>query len=282
MADDDYEEISEEEKLQIAQHFLLSSPPGQFSEVLADVKAIVPKHLLNDPMVAGIRRAFSLASPQLVPIDGSEQKLLLCMEAEVNATHYVDAGAGVVRSVDHLAGTAGSSGSALPKGFKADADKAPLQAALQAALQEYLEAHYVADAGVGVYHTDGALSIVIAGTKLNLRNYWAGSWNSSWQFDGTELTGKVKIRGHYFEDGNVQLQVEKDIPAITVARGSKQAEEVVKAISEAEQALQRGLEESYQSMSETTLQAIRRVMPITRTKMVWNLAAHRMTSQLKG
>jgi hypothetical protein len=28
------EEVSDEEKLQIAQHFLLSSPPGQFHEIL--------------------------------------------------------------------------------------------------------------------------------------------------------------------------------------------------------------------------------------------------------
>ena len=30
----EFEEVSDEEKLKIAQHFLLSSPPGQFSDVL--------------------------------------------------------------------------------------------------------------------------------------------------------------------------------------------------------------------------------------------------------
>lgn len=277
MADDDYEEISDQEKLQIAQHFLLSSPPGQFAEVLSDVKAIVPKSLLSDPMVAGIRRAYSLASPQLVPIEGGEDKLLVCKQAEVNATRYIDGRAGVVRTVDHLAGTASASGAAPPKGAKN-----PQRDALQNALEAYQKTHYVADAGAGVYPADGGLNIVLVGTKLNLRNYWAGSWTSNWQLSGNELTGNVKIRGHYFEDGNVQLQVDKEIPATTISgSGDKYAVEVVKAIAEAEQTLQRGLEESYQSMSETTLQAIRRVMPITRTKMVWNLAAHRMTNQLR-
>lgn len=32
--------------------------------------------------------------------------------------------------------------------------------------------------------------------------------------DGSaEVSGKTSVRGHYFEDGNIQLQTSKDLPA---------------------------------------------------------------------
>ena len=44
----DTDEISPEEKLQIAQHYLLSSPPGQFLEVFIYLKKIRDK-IVNCP-----------------------------------------------------------------------------------------------------------------------------------------------------------------------------------------------------------------------------------------
>uniref|UniRef100_A0A7S1TQR4 F-actin-capping protein subunit alpha n=1 Tax=Phaeomonas parva TaxID=124430 RepID=A0A7S1TQR4_9STRA len=277
MSDDEgYEEVSDEEKLQIAQHFLLSSPPGQFSDVLTDVKKIVPAELLSDPMVAGINRAYCITNPQLIAIDDSEDMVLVCKEGEVDATHFIDAKAGVVRAIDHLTNTASAGGTPAPKG-----PKESTRATLQEGIELYMKTHFLDMHGAAVFEADDKFHIVLAGVKLNLRNYWAGSWTSTWTLAGTQLMGTVKVHGHYFEDGNVQLQVSKDVPAITVDGGSDLVKSTVTAISEAEQVVQRGLEESYQNMSETTLQAIRRVMPITRTKMTWNLAAHRMTSQLR-
>lgn len=74
--------MSDEEKLQIAQHFLLSSPPGQFQEVLAgwskfiylkfllispsDVKKLLPEGLLGDPLAAGIARAYHTKTNKVV------------------------------------------------------------------------------------------------------------------------------------------------------------------------------------------------------------------------
>ncbi len=47
MADDDVEQVTDEEKLQIAQHFLLSSPPGQFHEVLSGHLNSLPSFFLS-------------------------------------------------------------------------------------------------------------------------------------------------------------------------------------------------------------------------------------------
>lgn len=53
-------QISPEEKLQICQHYLLSSPPGQFKEVLSDVRKLIPSDLLSDALAGGIARVANL------------------------------------------------------------------------------------------------------------------------------------------------------------------------------------------------------------------------------
>ena len=46
--EEEVEEATPEEKLHIAQHYLLCSPPGQISDVLADVRKLMPDGLLSD------------------------------------------------------------------------------------------------------------------------------------------------------------------------------------------------------------------------------------------
>jgi len=56
---------------------------------------------------------------------------------------------------------------------------------------------------------------------------------------------------------------------------------VATKIKECEEVLQMGLAQMYGNMSDETLKSMRRVLPITRTKMEWNAAAHKMTKQLQ-
>lgn len=69
--------MSNEEKLQIAQHFLLSSPPGQFSEVLNDIKKLIPASLLSEQMLAGIARAYNCRHASLATLDGDGGKFVV-------------------------------------------------------------------------------------------------------------------------------------------------------------------------------------------------------------
>jgi hypothetical protein len=81
-------QVTDEERQQIAQHFLLSSPPGQFHEVLAgtylavtqiahinyaftvDVRKLLPDGLIGEPLAAGIARAFNTKTNKVVTTPG--------------------------------------------------------------------------------------------------------------------------------------------------------------------------------------------------------------------
>jgi capping protein alpha len=52
-------------------------------------------------------------------------------------------------------------------------------------------------------------------------------------------------------------------------------------IKNAETDFHSGLDEMYGNMDEETFRAMRRIMPITRTKMDWNLSSVRMTRQIQ-
>jgi capping protein alpha len=79
------------------------------------------------------------------------------------------------------------------------------------------------------------------------------------------------------------LQTSKSVPSASLSGSSPSevASAAVAAIKAAESALQEGLEEMYGSMDEETFRAMRRTMPITRTKMDWNISSVRMTRQLQ-
>merc|ERR1711991_709732 len=56
---------------------------------------------------------------------------------------------------------------------------------------------------------------------------------------------------------------------------------VEKQIKDSENSVQRGLGEMYLNMNEETFKSMRRTMPITRTKMEWNVNAVRMVRQVQ-
>ena len=45
---------------------------------------------------------------------------------------------------------------------------------------------------------------------------WLSVWTATVDPAGVEVSGEIKIRAHYFEDGNVQLQSKKAIESVTL------------------------------------------------------------------
>lgn len=137
------EEASEAEQLQLAQHFLLSSPPGQVHEVLRDVARLVPPRVLTDAALRGALHAHNVRSLLPVDVPDADYKVIICAEGEVDAGHYVDPVGGRVLGFDHtkqqfIAGDVAEIPAALVS-ETLEKDRRKVQQALQSYLQfEYM------------------------------------------------------------------------------------------------------------------------------------------------
>lgn len=283
------DEISNEEKLQIATHFLVSCPPGQFNEVATDVKKLVSEEVLTEDAIISAARIVNLKTAKVVTTPGG-RKALLTPAAEIDSTHYYDPVDGITFGVNHITLATEESTIAIPTISTPEEEQLnALRSLLQTKLNAYIKLNYPTgdlNAALG-FVKDNAIQIVISGEKVNLRNYWSGKWHSVWKLSSTTvgeytLTGDIKIHVHYFEDGNLQMQTSKTIPMKSFTSGADNIEQlIVNYIQSEENALQTGLEDLYVNMSNETFRSLRRVMTVTRNKMEWNVNAVRMVRQVR-
>ena len=246
--DDDereYEEPTDEERVRIAQHFLLNAPPGQFADVLRDVQSLVPAGCLSEAQLGGICRAYNTKTARRLEVEEGGAAVLLVPEGEVggDAGRYLDPAGRRSVAVDHAAFKAtGTEEAAAAEGDDAD------RAAIEAALRDYAGRQYAGPTTAAAYAAPaggGGVVAYVSGERCSLRNFWSGSWVSRWEVAGGRIKGSVTVRAHYFEDGNVQLQTKKACANTSIPKGSAGdvASAVQSHIATEEKVVQEGLEE---------------------------------------
>jgi hypothetical protein len=168
-----------------------------------------------------------------------------------------------------------------------------LASSLQDKLSKYQEKTYCnkgVTAKVCLEDGDGnTLKVHTYAEKLDLPNQYTGYWKAAWLIDGTSISGEAQIRTCSYEDGNNQLTLTKSFDAVTVEPSSPKdqpdeaptlAQGIVDQILTWEHEVL-GILGSMHETSSSQLKRIRRVLPITRTKMKWDVVAQRSVKTLR-
>jgi len=286
MATDFDEPLSDNEKIRIVTDFILHAPPGEFREVVNDVRLLLNNDTLLKEQASSVFAQYSKDQLTPVRLDGAEQQSLITEYNELGSNRYHDPRTRQSFKYDHLREEATEYQSWTP-----DPVSEPWRSALEEVWTKYCADHYHNGiSAVFGFSQNGQITLTacIEDHQFQPKNYWNGRWRSVWSLSfspsgNAELRGTIKVQVHYYEDGNVQLVSCKEIKEPLVITSEKQiAEEIKQIVEEAENEYQIAISENYQTMSDTTFKALRRPLPVTRSKIEWNkIMSYRIGTELK-
>ncbi|KAH0551660.1 F-actin-capping protein subunit alpha [Trichoglossum hirsutum] len=266
-------------KTAIVSSFVEGAPPGELSDVIADIKALT----VDEPgLLQSLEPAFEKYNTEqlaTVKLPGSSQQVIVSSHNSLGNGRYYDVESQSSFHFDH-----GSQKASAVQTHVLESQQSGLVKSILKSLTPYVKEHYpTASFSAFPTENDSAIAILIVANKYSPNNFWNGRWRSLYLFTPatSSLTGSVKVDVHYYEDGNVRLLTTKPISERISASNS--AGDIVRQIASMEKKYQEELNLAFSALSEGAFKGLRRQLPITRQKIDWDkISNYRLGQDIGG
>lgn len=253
---------------EVVDDFIRTAAPGSKGALVSDVTALLGGEKGAKLVESKLREHFTRA---LRLDDASGDALVVDVDgrmAIVSAYNRDDKG---LKFVDHSAGVKFAYDFSKGRALDVEESCEPLtdsDAALQAALDAYVSNHYVENSRGMVIPGHDTTTVVIVGERRNEANFYNGKWTAVYEVRDKNVAGLVKVAVHYFEDGNVMLKSGREVER-TIADGAGAAIDAIEAM---ENDFEIALLQEITRLNEDTFKGLRRLLPISRSKIQWGKA----------
>ncbi|CAL8077055.1 unnamed protein product [Calicophoron daubneyi] len=276
------EEISPEERASLSARLLLLAPPCEFNEVLEDVKTVSGCDQNVQKKLAAATAQYNRDQMITVRLPGSEHNSLLSVHGDLDGGYFLCPRMHVSFYYDHLKQCVGDVTELKPNDAEGgDIQAEPWRFALESAATEYCLEHFPGGT-VAVYapvaRSNGRQLIMCMESHFS-KHQSTGRWRSEWTVRMPDdlkggifpVHGVLKVQTHMYEEGNVQLISSKEVDfTLSASNAEELAKNCIRQIKEADCAYQIAVGENFKTMSDTTFKALRRQLPLTRSKIDWN------------
>ncbi|CAH8505726.1 unnamed protein product [Schistosoma turkestanicum] len=276
------EYVTPEEKAAICSRLLLLAPPCEFNEVLDDIRTISgDDHQIQKKLAASIAQ-YNKDQMIQVKLPNCEYPSLITTYGDLGNGYFMCPRSQLTFHFDHLKQTV-SDVKSFDKSIidNIDHDLESWRHALEASATLYVTEHFP-EGAVEVYAlrlNDGARGLVMCIQSEFSKHQSTGRWRSEWTFKlvgqepstGFSVHGVMKVQTHLYEEGNVQLISSKEVDfTVTESLPKEFAKESINKIKAGDCTYQTAIADNFKTMSDTTFKALRRQLPLTRSKLDWN------------
>ncbi|XP_030477156.1 F-actin-capping protein subunit alpha [Syzygium oleosum] len=278
-------ELSGKQKKEIAKWFLLNSPGGEIQYVAKDVRSVLGDDGAYDEAASEAFPAYNKAQMICLDMPRRMGEVLITSFGQLEENQYLDPRTAQVGIVDHVKQVCTevrpATDEELPSPYIEE-----FRCALDAEVLKYVGEAY--PKGVcSVYCTKGKdlegpgsdfeLAVVIQAARNSPQNFCNGSWRSVWNIEFKddvqilEISSKLQVGAHYFEEGNVQLDAKHECKDSTLFQSPEDcAISIASIIRHHETEYLGSLEASYTNLPDNTFKDLRRKLPVTRTLFPWH------------
>ena len=253
--------------VKVAKYIIKKTPIGHLGKSLENLRALVGEQVMEtDDVKAEIH---NYGETHLSPVQNNltNSKVVISNLTKDGEGFYYDQGQKVKFKIGVESGEVEEAQSA--------ECQSELRDAIDSKMKEYIDKCYKTEVTkYNVYFSDDKIVVLISAHNLNLKSFWSGEWLSTWEMtiSSKEIAGTLRANTYYYEEGNIQFSLDtKFNGSASGGDNNAIAQSLVEFIKNSENSVQLELEKVYDELSENYIKPLRRKLPITGTKMNWNV-----------